>query len=36
MVTSWVLSKHDYPLGNAAEAVVDVILQGLENRVSGS
>ena len=36
MVTSWVLSERDYPLGGAAEAVVDVILQGLENRPSGS
>lgn len=35
MVTSWVLSEHDYPLGGAAEAVVDVILKGLENRGSG-
>ena len=36
MVTSWVLSEHEYPLGGAADAVVDVILQGLENRPSGS
>ena len=36
MVTSWVLSEHDYPLGGAADAVVDVILQGLENRPSAS
>ena len=36
MVTSWILSEHDYPLGGAADAVVDVILQGLENRPSGS
>ncbi len=36
MVTSWVLSEHDYPLSAAADAVVDVILQGLENRKSGS
>ncbi len=36
MVTSWSLSEHDYPLGGAADAVVDVILQGLENRPSGS
>lgn len=36
MVTSWVLSEREYPLGGAADAVVDVILQGLENRTSGS
>lgn len=36
MVTSWVLSDHDYPLGGAAEAVVDVILRGMEKRPSGS
>ena len=33
MVTSWVLSEHDYPLAGAADAVVDVILQGMETRV---
>ncbi len=36
MVTSWMLSESDYPLGGAADAVVDVILKGLENRPSGS
>jgi TetR/AcrR family fatty acid metabolism transcriptional regulator len=36
MVTSWILSERDYPLGGAADAVVDVILQGLENRPSAS
>jgi TetR/AcrR family fatty acid metabolism transcriptional regulator len=36
MVTSWMLSEHDYALGHAAEAVVDVILRGMENRPSGS
>jgi TetR/AcrR family fatty acid metabolism transcriptional regulator len=36
MVTSWMLSEHDYVLGNAADAVVDVILRGMENRPSGS
>ncbi len=36
MVTSWVLSDHDYPLSGAADVVVDVILQGLENRPSAS
>lgn len=32
MVTSWMLSEHDYPLAGAADAVVDVILQGMETR----
>lgn len=32
MVTSWVLSEHDYPLAGAADAVVDVILVGMETR----
>lgn len=32
MVTSWLLSDHDYPLGGAADAVVDVILSGMETR----
>ena len=32
MVTSWILSEHDYPLAGAANAVVDVILQGMETR----
>jgi len=36
MVTSWVLSETDYPLGGVADAVVDVILKGLENRTGGS
>ena len=30
MVTSWLLSDRDYPLGGAAGAVVDVILRGAE------
>ena len=30
MVTSWVLSERDYPLAGAADAVVDVILRGME------
>jgi TetR/AcrR family fatty acid metabolism transcriptional regulator len=34
MVTSWMLSEHDYPLAGAADAVVDVILQGMETRAS--
>jgi len=36
MVTSWILSEHEYPLGGAADAVVDVILRGLENRAGVS
>jgi TetR/AcrR family fatty acid metabolism transcriptional regulator len=32
MVTSWLLSEHDYPLAGAADAVVDVILAGMETR----
>ncbi len=32
MVTSWLLSETAYPLGGAAEAVVDVILAGTEIR----
>ncbi len=32
MVTSWMLSERDYPLAGAADAVVDVILRGLETR----
>ena len=31
MVTSWLLSDHEYPLAGAAGAVADVILSGLEN-----
>lgn len=30
MVTSWMLSEHDYSLAGAADPIVDVILQGLE------
>jgi TetR/AcrR family transcriptional regulator, fatty acid metabolism regulator protein len=29
MVTSWVLSKHEYPLANAADTVVDIFLNGV-------
>ena len=29
MVTSWLLSDHEYPLAGAADAVVDVVLGGL-------
>lgn len=32
MVTSWMLSEHSYPLAGAADAVMDVILKGMENR----
>jgi len=32
MVTSWVLSEHDYALGGAADAIVDLILIGMESR----
>jgi TetR/AcrR family fatty acid metabolism transcriptional regulator len=31
MVTSWVLSEHDYRLAGAADAVVDVVLGGMES-----
>jgi TetR/AcrR family fatty acid metabolism transcriptional regulator len=30
MVTSWILSDHEYPLAGAADAVADVILKGME------
>lgn len=30
MVTSWVLSEHDFPLANAADAVVDILLHGMQ------
>ena len=30
MVTSWMLSEREYPLAGAADAVVDVILRGME------
>lgn len=29
MVTSWVLSEHDFPLAHAADAVVDILLSGM-------
>jgi len=32
MVTSWLLSERDYKLGNAADALVDVFLAGMERR----
>jgi TetR/AcrR family fatty acid metabolism transcriptional regulator len=31
MVTSWLLSDHEYSLARAADAVVEVILRGVEN-----
>jgi len=31
MVTSWVLSGHDYRLANMAEAVVDIFLHGMQS-----
>lgn len=31
MVTSWVLSEREYPLSGVADAVVDVILSGMES-----
>jgi TetR/AcrR family fatty acid metabolism transcriptional regulator len=30
MVTSWVLSEHEYPLANAADVVVDIFLNGMQ------
>lgn len=32
MVTSWLLSERDYNLGAAAEAIMDVVLNGMESR----
>ncbi|HZU21705.1 MAG TPA: TetR/AcrR family transcriptional regulator [Terriglobales bacterium] len=32
MVTSWMLSEHQYSLAGAADAVMNVILKGMENR----
>ena len=31
MVTSWVLSEHEFPLANAANAVVDILLNGMRS-----
>jgi len=31
MVTSWVLSEHEFPLANAADAVVDILLNGMRS-----
>lgn len=39
MVTSWILSEHEFPLANAADAVVDILLNGMrssDSRVPGS
>jgi TetR/AcrR family fatty acid metabolism transcriptional regulator len=36
MVTSWVLSEHDFPLANAADAVVDILLNGMRLSASGA
>lgn len=30
MVTSWVLSEHEYPLARAADAIVDILLNGMQ------
>lgn len=32
ITTSWLLSERDYNLGMAAEAIVDVVMHGMENR----
>jgi TetR/AcrR family fatty acid metabolism transcriptional regulator len=32
ITTSWLLSERDYNLGMAAEAIVDVVMNGMENR----
>ncbi len=34
MVTSWVLSEHEFPLANAADAVVDILLNGMRSSPS--
>lgn len=31
MVTSWVLSENDFPLANAADAIIDILLYGMRN-----
>jgi ABC-type sulfate transport system permease component len=30
MVTSWVLSEKDYPLANVADALLDILLNGMK------
>ncbi len=34
MVTSWVLSEHDFPLANAADAIVEILLNGMRSSAS--
>jgi len=36
MVTSWVLSEHDFPLANAADEIVDILLNGMCSSVDGA
>jgi TetR/AcrR family transcriptional regulator, fatty acid metabolism regulator protein len=36
MVTSWVLSEHEFPLANAADAIVDILLNGMRSSVNGA
>lgn len=36
MVTSWVLSEHDFPLANAADAIVDILLNGMRSSANGA
>ncbi len=31
MVTSWVLSENDFPLANAADSVIDILLNGMKS-----
>ncbi len=31
MVTSWILSEHEYPLTNVADVVVDILLNGMKS-----
>lgn len=35
MVTSWVLSRHDFPLAQSGDAVVQILLKGFENETGG-
>jgi TetR/AcrR family fatty acid metabolism transcriptional regulator len=36
MVTSWILSEHDFPLVNAADAIVDILLNGMRASTGGA
>ena len=36
MVTSWVLSEHDFPLANAADAIVNILLNGMRVEAGGA